>query len=96
MNRYSHLISFGIVGVFFLSIWAGMLYMGPKWEAEDKADFEKEEKELKEKNERYIRLMTMRMALENARKEEIKQILAEKARKDALKNGAAGNVPMSE
>ena len=96
MNRYSHYVSFGVVGVFFLSMWAGMLYLSPKWATDDKIQHEIEEKEVREKNERYIRFMTMRMALENARKDEIKAILDERARRDGLKATPSANAPMPE
>ena len=85
MNKWSGYLSVGIVGVFFLSMWAGMLYLGPKYEKYAQEDYEKEDKEIQEKNERYIRLMTMRMSLEHARKDEIKKILEERAIRDGLR-----------
>ena len=89
MSRWQNWFTFGVVFSYFACMWAGFVYYGPKWSQEIIEEEAVKQTDLEAKNERYIRMLKMRVALQDLRKEEIKKILKQKAEKEALKNAAA-------
>lgn len=78
-NRTRHWICLGGVAFTALSTWACIVYRAPEVNREREVEIKNEDEELKEKNERYVRLITMRRSLEGLRQREVEQILAAKA-----------------
>ena len=91
-NRWINHATGAMIVVFVTSCTAGMFFMQERSDRKYKAEAEKEENDLARKNERYLRLLRMRMELEDARKTEIKKILEDRLRRDA----SSSNKQLSE
>ena len=86
MSRWQNWVTAAVVGAYFASMWAALMVFGPKYDKENQEEKQREADEDAMKNERYIRMLKIRVALQDARKDEIKLILEERPLRDAAKN----------
>lgn len=85
-NRYVNYIAFGACLTFLLSMWGYLLFRGDKIQKEKEETKERERKELADKNERYIRLLVTRHAIDGLRKIETDKMVEERRLRDEQRN----------
>ena len=82
-NRWLNYATGALMVVLVTSLTAATVFMQGSHDRKQETRMAKEEDELARKNERYMRVMRMRLELEDARRIEIKKILEDRLRRDA-------------